>query len=141
GAGGVGGGERGRGVKGLGGGEREGRLRFIVGEGGLPLGALPLPPPLRRRLGRTAGLIAMGRDSSTGTIEYDGQGLRTETGRAVDPGMFADIERAMDQITVAYRARRTWLNAPAGRGAARLATVHPLGGCAVGRTPEDGVVD
>jgi cholesterol oxidase len=121
--------------------EHEGRLRFIVGEVGLPLGALPLPAPLRRRLARTAGLIAMGRDSSTGTIEYDGKGLRTATGRAVDPGMFADIERAIDQITVAYRARRTWLNAPAGRGAARLATVHPLGGCAVGRTPEDGVVD
>ena len=47
----------------------------------------------------------------------------------------------MDQVTVAYRPRRTWLNAPAGRGATRLATVHPLGGCAVGRTPEDGVVD
>jgi cholesterol oxidase len=24
---------------------------------------------------------------------------------------------------------------------ARLLTVHPLGGCAMGRTPEDGVVD
>jgi cholesterol oxidase len=121
--------------------EHEGRLRFIVGEVGLPLGALPLPAALRRRLARTAGLIAMGRDASTGTIEYDGRGLRTATGRAMDPGLFTDIERAVDQVAAAYRPRRTWLNAPAGRGAARLGTVHPLGGCAVGRTPAEGVVD
>jgi cholesterol oxidase len=121
--------------------EHEGRLRFIVGEVGLPLGALPLPAALRRRLARTAGLIAMGRDASVGTIEYDGQGLRTTTGRAMDPGLFTEIERALDQVAVAYRPRRTWLNAPAGRGAARLGTVHPLGGCAVGRTPAEGVVD
>src|SRR5262249_53384663 len=49
--------------------EHEGRLRFIVGEVGLPLAALPLGARLRRRLGRSTGLIAMGRDASTGVIE------------------------------------------------------------------------
>jgi cholesterol oxidase len=121
--------------------EHAGRLRFIVGEVGLPLAALPLGSRLRRRLGRSAGLIAMGRDASTGVVEYDGVGLRSEVGRRVDPDLFGDIERALDQVSVPYRARRVWLNAPNRRGAERLATVHPLGGCAVGRTPEEGVVD
>jgi cholesterol oxidase len=121
--------------------EHEGRLRFIVGEVGLPLAALPLGTKLRRRLGRSTGLIAMGRDASTGAIAYDGHMLRSDVGRAIDPRLMTDIERALDQVTVPYGARRVWLNAPNGRGAARLGTVHPLGGCAVARTPADGVVD
>ncbi len=119
----------------------EGRLRFIVGEVGLPLGALPLGGRLRRRHARAAGLIAMGRDASTGVIEYDGRGLRSRVGRSIDPDLFADVERTLDRVALPYRARRVWLNVPGGRGASRLGTVHPLGGCAVGRTPEDGVVD
>ena len=121
--------------------EREGRLRFIVGEVGLPLGALPLGGRLRRRLGHATGLIAMGRDASTGAIEYDGRGLRSTVGRAMDPTLFDDIESALERVARPYRARRMWLNAPNRRDASRLGTVHPLGGCAVGRTPEDGVVD
>ncbi len=120
--------------------EHEGRLRFIVGEVGLPLAALPLGG-LRRRLAHATGLIAMGRDASTGVVEFDGIGLRSRVGRGIDPGLFADIERTLDQVAAPYRGRRVWLNAPNGRGAARVGTVHPLGGCAVGRTPEDGVVD
>jgi cholesterol oxidase len=121
--------------------EQGGTLRFIVGEVGLPLAALPLGRRLRRRLGRTAGLIAMGRDASTGVVEYDGAGLRSGVGRGLDPGLFRDIECALDRVSVPYGARRVWLNAPNRRGADRLVTVHPLGGCAVGRTPDDGVVD
>jgi len=121
--------------------EHEGQLRFIVGEVGLPLGALPLAGPLRRRLARAAGLIAMGRDASTGVIEYDGVGLRSRVGRAIDPAVFGDIEDALDRVAGPYRARRVWLNAPSGRGAERLGTVHPLGGCAVARTSAEGVVD
>ena len=121
--------------------EREGRLRFIVGEVGLPLAALPLPRMLRRRVARATGLIAMGRDASAGAIEYDGRGLRSTVGRAMDPTLFDDIETALARLARPYRARRVWLNAPSGRGASRLGTVHPLGGCAVGRSREDGVVD
>jgi cholesterol oxidase len=121
--------------------EHGGRLRFIVGEVGLPLAALPLGHRLRQRLARSTGLIAMGRDASSGTIAFDGTGLRSDVGRAIDPGLFADIERALDQIALPYRGRRVWLNAPNGRDAERIGTVHPLGGCAVGRTARDGVVD
>ena len=83
----------------------------------------------------------MGRDASTGTIEYDGRGLRSTVGRAMDPALFDDIERTLERVARPYRARRVWLNAPNRRGASRLGTVHPLGGCAVGRSAEDGVVD
>jgi cholesterol oxidase len=121
--------------------EHEGRLRFIVGEVGLPLAALPLGTRLRRRLGRSTGLLAMGRDASTGTIAYDGRMLRSDVGRAIDPGLIGDIERTLDQVSLPYGARRVWLNAPNGRAASRLGTVHPLGGCAVGRTRDEGVVD
>src|SRR5262245_5235274 len=121
--------------------EHEGRLRFIVGEVGLPLAALPLGLPLRRRLARATGLIAMGRDASTGVIEYDGRGLRSDVGRGIDPAVFRDIESTLARIAEPYRARRVWLNAPNGPGAARVGTVHPLGGCAVGRAAHEGVVD
>src|SRR5262249_2114465 len=110
--------------------EHAGRLRFIVGEVGLPLGALPLGGPLRRRIAHAAGLIAMGRDASTGAIEYDGRGLRTSVGRAMDPALFDDIERTLARVALPYRARHVWLNAPNRRGAPRLGTVHPLRRCA-----------
>jgi cholesterol oxidase len=117
------------------------RARFIVGEVGLPLAAMPLPRSLKRRLGRAALLLAMGRDASTGEITFDGSALRTSAGRDVDPALFDDIEHAIEVVSRPYGARRLYLNVPSGRGAPRVGTVHPLGGASIGKTPDDGVVD
>jgi cholesterol oxidase len=114
---------------------------FIVGEVGLPLAAMPLPGRLRRRLGRAALLLAMGRDASTGELRFDGSALRTTMGRDVDPALFAEIEGAIEAVSRGYDPGRLFLNVPSGRGAPRIGTVHPLGGASIGRTAEDGVVD
>ncbi len=116
-------------------------IRYLVGEVGLPLSALPLPRPIQRLLGTTAMLIAMGADASTGTIGFDGEFLHSEVGRDIDPELFEAIERDAAKITAAYSPKATWINAPAGRGKRQLATVHPLGGAAIGRGPAEGVVD
>jgi cholesterol oxidase len=117
------------------------RDRFIVGEVGLPLAAMPLPRSVRRRLGRTALLLAMGRDASTGELTYDGGALRTTVGRDLDPSLFAEIEDAIEAVGRPYSPARLFMNVPSGRGAPRIGTVHPLGGASIGRGPEEGVVD
>lgn len=115
--------------------------RYIVGEVGQPLAGLPIPAPLRRRLARTAGLLAMGRDASSGTLTFDGRGLRTDVGRSVDPALFAEIEDRLADVARQYRPRWLLTNVPNGRGAPRIGTVHPLGGAAMADGPETGVVD
>jgi cholesterol oxidase len=114
---------------------------FIVGEVGLPLAAMPLPRAVRRRLGRAALLLAMGRDASTGEIGFDGSALRTTDGRDLDAPLFEKMEETIEAVSRPYGAARLFVNVPSGRGAARIGTVHPLGGASIGRTPEDGVVD
>lgn len=114
---------------------------FIVGEVGLPLAAMPLPSAVRRRLGRTALLLAMGRDASTGELRWDGGALRTTAGRDLDPTLFAEMEDAIERVGRRYDPARLFMNVPSGRGAPRIGTVHPLGGASIGRTAEEGVVD
>jgi cholesterol oxidase len=115
--------------------------RYLVGELGLPLSALPIPRTLARMLGTSGLLIAMGADASTGTVGFDGEFLRSDVGRELDPAMYAAIEADSAKIAAAYRPRMAWINAPSGRGKRGIASVHPLGGAAIGNHPGDGVVD
>lgn len=119
----------------------DGPLRYLVGEVGLPLSALPLPRIVARLLGTSGLLIAMGTDASTGTVGFDGQLLRSDVGRDLDPKIYAAIEDDSAKIAAAYRPKLSWINAPAGRGKREIASVHPLGGAAIGNHPGDGVVD
>lgn len=116
-------------------------LRYLVGEAGLPLSALPLPKVLRRALGSSGLLLAMGADASTGTLGFDGEFLRSEVGRDLDPAMFDAIEAEAARLSGAYEPRFSWINAPSGRGKPGIASVHPLGGAGIGRHAGDGVVD
>ncbi|WP_146155429.1 GMC oxidoreductase [Enhygromyxa salina] len=119
----------------------DGPLRYLVGEAGLPLSALPLPKIVQRLLGTSGLLLAMGADASTGALGFDGEFLRTEVGRDLDPEIFEAIESEAARISAAYRPRLAWINAPSGRGKRGIASVHPLGGAGIGSHPGDGVVD
>lgn len=121
--------------------EDRGRLRFVLGEVTLPVEALPLPRRVAAALRRSTGLIAMGRDAGGGTLHFDGRGLVTDAGRGLDRALFSEVEDAMARLARTYDPRAVVLNLPWGRGREGLFTVHPLGGCAMGRDPEAGVTD
>lgn len=118
-----------------------GEYRFLVGEVGFPAGSLPVPGFLRSMLRRSTVLFCMGRDASTGTMTFDGRGLRTSLGRSMDPEIFDWIEEAVRKIAVHYRPRRVLCNLLSGKGAEGLFTVHPLGGCSIAAGPSEGVTD
>lgn len=114
---------------------------YLVGEAGLPLSALPLPKVVRRMLGSSGLLLAMGADASTGTLGFDGEFLRCEAGRELDPAIFDAIEADAARLSAGYEPRWSWINAPSGRGKRGIASVHPLGGAGIGAHAGDGVVD
>ncbi len=115
--------------------------RFVLGEFGLPAHALPLPAFLRDALRRSTLLFAMGRDASSGRMTFDGRGLRTDVDRSMDPGLFAEMQTALNRVAAGYRPRRTVRNFMRGGGPNGLFTVHPLGGCAMATGPDRGVTD
>ena len=119
----------------------DGAYRFVVGEAGLPLNALPLPEPVRRRLARTSALFGIGRERATAQLRLDGPALRTTAGRHVDPELYEAMEQASARIARGYEARRSRVAWPRGPGRGPLVTVHPLGGAALAASPVDGVVD
>ncbi|OHU64672.1 hypothetical protein BKG85_06090 [Mycobacteroides chelonae] len=117
----------------------EGRL-FITGIGGLPLHALPLPGRMRKRLGESALLFAMGADKIAANVEYDGRELHISASQDDDSELFA-LERARAEcIAKELRPRRFYPNIPFGRSN-RLLTVHPLGGARIAATAQSGLVD
>jgi cholesterol oxidase len=116
-------------------------LRFVLGEVGIPVEALPLPGLLRSLLRSSTLLFCMGRDASAGTIGFDGVGLTTSARRSLDPALYAEMESAMMRVARHYHPRRTWAGFLTGRDPDGLFTVHPLGGCAMGRTAEEGFTD
>lgn len=117
----------------------EGHHRFAIGEVGLPVHALPVPWPLSTWLRQSTYLFCMGRDKSTATIEFDGKGLTTLVDRSLDPALFDDMEETVARIGHYYKPRYMWPRRVKGRE--DLFTVHPMGGCAMGRTADEGVAD
>lgn len=116
-----------------------GEVRFLIAEMGVPLDGLPLPAAVRRRLRSSVILAGMGRDASTGTVEFDGRELRTTTDRSLDPRLFAQLNATMTQIARHYRPAR--ISPSADPKSDALLTVHPFGGAAIANGPDDGVVD
>lgn len=83
-------------------------------------------------------LLGMGRDTPDGNMELRGGKLdvdwRTETSKEY----FNRVRRTMQDMTRTLGANfvdnPTW-------HLSRVITVHPLGGCSMGRNPDEGVVD
>lgn len=116
-----------------------GALRFQLGDVGLPLGALPLPWPLGVWLRRSTCLFCMGPDASDGSVSFDGSGLVSSLDRSLDPRLFEQMDAALAAVARHYRAKRLLPRRSARRRG--LATVHAMGGCAMGTRPEEAVTD
>jgi cholesterol oxidase len=79
-------------------------------------------------------VLAMGRDVPDGRITLRGDALELDWSDRPSAGYFDDAEDAMSTLAAAMGGHR--------QGAlGRLVTVHPLGGCGMGATPAEGVVD
>jgi hypothetical protein len=94
----------------------EGRHRYLIGDVGLPLGALPLAAPIHGGLAQSTVLFAMGRDSGDATAWLNAGGLHADAGRQRDPSFFADLEASMACIGERFGARRVLHNWPHGPG-------------------------
>lgn len=80
----------------------------------------------------------MGRDYPTGTMRLDQQRLYVNTNDHLSDSYYARVRHQMEQISIALGGKLTdeplWL-------LNRLVTVHPLGGCPMGRNSSEGVVN
>ncbi len=113
---------------------------YQVGEVGIPADVLPVPNALRRALRRSAVLFAMGNDGSHGELAFDGEGLKARVSRTTDSEMYDDIAATMVRLAEHYACRRVIHELFALRPHG-VATVHPLGGCAIGTDASNGVVN
>jgi cholesterol oxidase len=82
-------------------------------------------------------LLGMGRDVPDGRMTLQGGSLALNWSEGPSREFFEGLEAAGSAVSEALGGRM-WR--PLGRYA-RLVTVHPLGGCSMGETPRDGVVD
>jgi cholesterol oxidase len=118
-----------------------GTRRFVLGAIGLPIQAVPVPKVLRRALQHSTLLFCMGQDASSGTIEFDGKGIVTSVGRSFDTALFDLIQATVTRVARHYAPKRVFLPFLTGNDPDGLFTVHPLGGCSIGRTADDGFTD
>lgn len=118
-----------------------GTHRFLLGAVGLPVHVLPLPEFVRRWLKRSTFLLCMGRDASSGTTRFDGMGVTTDIGRSFDRALYAEMEGTVARVASYYDPKRLLVPFLAGGDREALFTVHPLGGCSIGRSADDGVAD
>jgi cholesterol oxidase len=131
---------------------------FLVQDAGAPAFAewlwqgLELPGDLWRALRRRAPaeafgtarasaammpLLGMGRDVPGGRMELRGDKLVLTWRGTASRAYFEGLEATAQRLGAALGGR---VFRPGGR-LARLVSVHPLGGCAMGRGAQDGVVD
>jgi cholesterol oxidase len=118
---------------------RDGEHRYLICSVGFPVHALPVPERLRGWLDSSTLLFAMGRDAAAATVRFDGRGIVTTASRRTDPGLVAEVDGDAGRLGRFYDARRVLPRRRPGRDG--LFAVHPMGGCAVGRGPEEGVTD
>lgn len=91
-----------------------------------------------RRSSRTLPLLAMGRDTPDGNMRLRGRFLEVDWTMETSKEYFDRVRQAMVALARGMGGRLkdnpTWYFR-------RTVTVHPLGGCPMGRSPREGVVD
>jgi cholesterol oxidase len=90
------------------------------------------------RSSNTLPLLGMGRDVPDGRLSIAGGYLRndwsTKTSETYYAAVRASMKRLAARLDAHYRDEPLWYFR-------RNVTVHPVGGCPMGRTPEEGVTD
>ncbi|MGD0380109.1 MAG: GMC family oxidoreductase [Acidimicrobiales bacterium] len=85
-------------------------------------------------------LLGMGLDVPDGVIGLnDGGGLTVEWSKKPSDAYYREVVRTSKGVAENLHGR--FLEDPLTTMLRRFVTVHPLGGCAMGRTPAEGVVD
>jgi cholesterol oxidase len=115
--------------------DAEGRIRYVVLEGGVPLGALRAPRALRRRLSASTFINTIGRDDADAALELRGEWLGLEENRSLDQRFFAEMHAELRRVGKRYGAVRTLV------GEGSVMTAHPMGGAAIASSPHEGVID
>jgi cholesterol oxidase len=131
---------------------------FVIQDAGAPAfsewlwHAAELPGDLARAVRRRSGselfgtarssaammpLLGMGRDVAGGRMELRGDRLQLRWRGQASRAYFEGLEATARRMGAALGGRTSRL----GGRFARVLTVHPLGGCAMARDPEHGVVD
>jgi cholesterol oxidase len=125
----------------LGGGPATWLLRRRLG-GGRDDGAAPAAPA--RDPARATAVFAIGRDSSDGRLVMHGTGRRARIDVAwpyarANRLLVERMQRTLGDLAAAYGGEL--VPSPTWNLAERILTVHPLGGCAIGASPAEGVCD
>ncbi|UVO11672.1 GMC oxidoreductase [Mycobacterium sp. SVM_VP21] len=112
----------------------------FVGEAAPPVAQLPLPGPVRRWLSETVFLFATGREPGIRLHAADGVPFAPAY-KASNTDFYAQTDARVKRIAEAYQPSWFRGNWPGGQRSRRLVTVHPVGGAAIGASPDDGVID
>jgi len=101
-----------------------GELSALLGDAATSSGTLPL--------------LGMGRDVPDGRLHLDDGYLENEWTMDTSQAYYDSVKRSMEQLADAldakFRDEPLWYFK-------RVVTVHPVGGCPMGRTPGEGVAD
>lgn len=115
--------------------DREG---FLIEDGGFPPALQPKPkdwPPIN-----SLPLLLNGRDAADGRLRLTKHGeLALEWSPCRSLHLFNAMERRVRDLGAALGAGVVW--SPPWSLARKLITVHPLGGCRMADSPQDGVVN
>ena len=84
-------------------------------------------------------LIAMGRDFANGRLSLNGDLLECDWTRKKSRAYFDRVRRTGDAIAQALNGK--YIDTPSYRYLHQVLTAHPLGGCPMGSTANDGVVN
>ncbi len=114
--------------------------QIIIEDGGLPPVSL-LKMIQGLRLFNALPLLLMGRDAADGRIELKGKSLKLTLSWSPQNSMplFDTMEQRVKELAAALKGRALFL--PTWSLFRKLVTVHPLGGCPMADSPQEGVVN
>lgn len=122
----------------------DGDHRHLVGEASIPLRGLRLGEAVTERLRHATVLLSMGVATQTSTVRldpHDRDGLDVDQANAMDAARFEDIEADTGALAAGAGASRVMRRIRLSGGPDAQFSVHPIGGCGIGRTRRDGVCD
>lgn len=121
-----------------------GRHRHLVGEASLPIRGLQLGAAVTERLRHATVLLCMGVAAQNGTVRldpHDRDGLDVDQANSMDAGTFEAIDADVSALARGAGATKVVRRMRFSGGAEAQFSVHPIGGCRIGRTRSDGVCD